>query len=365
MGPAARSHLSADDTPQVTEITLDYTDCEDQSPQTSTTANAFTTLSSFNYRLRAGHSADTQPPQYMFVNRTSDNTVPVSQQKQCVVQFDVPYELDHTVLLYYKMTNFYQNHRRYVKSVDPNQLKGDHVSAHDIQTGDCKPLTTDENGKIYYPCGLIANSVFNGQSPRRPAARTFVLTSPNKIRFVQRPDSHEHARQVIQLVTERYCMARRGEQVHSVAELQPRRDHPPSELGAAVPERLHELDAASEPEGGRALPELDEDRRSADLHEAVGAQRQRQPERGALPDYRRSQCVTHSQRHELQRFLTHLFLSRYRLSREAVPWDEVHRDLDCVMDRRQEPLPRLGVRRHRSTILPPCRCRYDPTPNQA
>ncbi|KAI0340689.1 transcription regulator [Trametopsis cervina] len=145
----------------VTEITLDYTNCEDQSPQTSTTANAFTTLSSFNYRLRAGHSADTQPPQYMFVDRTSDNTVPVSQQKQCVVQFDVPYELDHTVLLYYKMTNFYQNHRRYVKSVDPNQLKGDHVSQHDIQTGDCKPLTTDENGKIYYPCGLIANSVFN------------------------------------------------------------------------------------------------------------------------------------------------------------------------------------------------------------
>ncbi|KAI0698473.1 ligand-effect modulator 3 family [Cytidiella melzeri] len=144
----------------VTEITLDYTNCEDQSPQTSNTSDAFTNLSSYNYRLRAGRTANPSPPQYMFVDRSSDSSVAVSQQRQCVLRFEVPYDLEPTVLLYYKMTNFFQNHRRYVKSVDPNQLKGDYVSPSSLNSGDCKPITTINN-KAVYPCGLIANSVFN------------------------------------------------------------------------------------------------------------------------------------------------------------------------------------------------------------
>jgi hypothetical protein len=28
--------------------------------------------------------------------------------------------------------------------------------------GTCTPLTIAPNGKPYYPCGLIANSLFNG-----------------------------------------------------------------------------------------------------------------------------------------------------------------------------------------------------------
>ena len=31
-----------------------------------------------------------------------------------------------------------------------------------LDGGDCKPITS-QNGKPYYPCGLIANSVFNGK----------------------------------------------------------------------------------------------------------------------------------------------------------------------------------------------------------
>ena len=70
----------------------------------------------------------------------------------------------------------YQNHRRYVMSVDTSQLRGSAKSAYvmrliwniahatyrsDLDGGDCKPITS-QNGKPYYPCGLIANSVFNG-----------------------------------------------------------------------------------------------------------------------------------------------------------------------------------------------------------
>ena len=71
----------------------------------------------------------------------------------------IPDNLNPPVLLYYRLTNFYQNHRRYVKSLDSDQLKGTAVKNSSL--GECNPLDTDESGRAYYPCGLIANSVFN------------------------------------------------------------------------------------------------------------------------------------------------------------------------------------------------------------
>ena len=84
-----------------------------------------------------------------------------------MLQFDVPADIDKPVLLYYKLTNFYQNHRRYVKSLNQDQLTGKFVSASDLGSGDCKPLGNID-GKAVYPCGLIANSLFNGKSPLLP-----------------------------------------------------------------------------------------------------------------------------------------------------------------------------------------------------
>lgn len=161
MGPSC-TKVVADEEQQVTEITLDYTTCENQTPQTSNTSNAFTTLSNYNYRLRSGHTnVPINAPQFMFIDRSNDSSVAVSQRRQCLLQFDVPYDLSATVLLYYKLTNFFQNHRRYVKSIDLNQLKGQFVSVSSLNSGDCKPITS-MNGKAVYPCGLIANSLFNG-----------------------------------------------------------------------------------------------------------------------------------------------------------------------------------------------------------
>jgi hypothetical protein len=62
--------------------------------------------------------------------------------------------------MYYKLTNYYQNHRRYVNSFDSDQLLGKKREASGIDGGNCKPITS-EGGKPYYPCGLIANSFFN------------------------------------------------------------------------------------------------------------------------------------------------------------------------------------------------------------
>lgn len=70
--------------------------------------------------------------------------------------------------MYYGLTNFYQNHRRYVKSRDDNQLAGADIKSSDDLGSDCEPYLayTDPitGQKIpYAPCGAIANSLFNGE----------------------------------------------------------------------------------------------------------------------------------------------------------------------------------------------------------
>jgi hypothetical protein len=81
----------------------------------------------------------------------------------CVLSFNIPNDIQPPILFYYRLTNFYQNHRRYVKSVDIDQLKGHAKSANDIKNGDCSPLNVAPapDNRPYYPCGLIANSMFN------------------------------------------------------------------------------------------------------------------------------------------------------------------------------------------------------------
>ncbi|KAI8083342.1 ligand-effect modulator 3 family [Gilbertella persicaria] len=65
------------------------------------------------------------------------------------------------VYMYYRLTNFYQNHRQYIKNFDDTQLLGNRASGSTLRTN-CDPLAYDDTGKIIYPCGLIANSMFNG-----------------------------------------------------------------------------------------------------------------------------------------------------------------------------------------------------------
>lgn len=75
----------------------------------------------------------------------------------CRVDFTLDRAFEKNVYLYYGLDNFYQNHRRYVKSRDDSQLLGKAVTS---VTTDCSPFG-EEGGKIYAPCGAIANSMFN------------------------------------------------------------------------------------------------------------------------------------------------------------------------------------------------------------
>jgi len=145
---------------KVTTITLDYTQCDSQAP----TGSNFESMPAglYNYDLATGSSsAVTNTPQWIFSN---DSSRPIGQRAQCQIDFQVPYNLGPHVFLYYKLTNYYQNHRRYVQSFDADQLRGKYRSANDLDGGNCKPITS-RNGKPVYPCGLIANSVFNDTFP--------------------------------------------------------------------------------------------------------------------------------------------------------------------------------------------------------
>lgn len=63
--------------------------------------------------------------------------------------------------LYYALTQFHQNHRRYLLSRSEAQLAGDAIIDPDLLK-DCEPALMSEDGyTILSPCGLAAKSVFN------------------------------------------------------------------------------------------------------------------------------------------------------------------------------------------------------------
>jgi hypothetical protein len=108
-------------------------------------------------------------PSYKTVtsNTFLDNsTVNGEDIKRCIIKFSIPMELKPPIFIFYKLTNFYQNHRKYVKSLSYNQLAGESISPGDAGSS-CNPLAFDGNNKMYYPCGLIANSMFNGKTKKK------------------------------------------------------------------------------------------------------------------------------------------------------------------------------------------------------
>ena len=93
----------------------------------------------------------------------------------CDINFSIEEEMSKDVYVYYRMKNFYQNHRRYIKSKSNKQLKGNWLEESDIDD-DCEPIklnkdlyegitglnktVLDPEG-VAHPCGLIAKSFFN------------------------------------------------------------------------------------------------------------------------------------------------------------------------------------------------------------
>jgi len=75
--------------------------------------------------------------------------------------FEITEDMSPPIWIYYQLEGFYQNHRRYVKSYDPSQLsEGDAPKTTEAELQRCDPLTA-LGGRVMYPCGLVASSLFN------------------------------------------------------------------------------------------------------------------------------------------------------------------------------------------------------------
>ncbi|KAK9478980.1 ligand-effect modulator 3 family [Lipomyces japonicus] len=139
---------------RVQELTIDYTHCATE---------ASSTLSEIPTKYVQAHfksvNLKSHPAQWLIYTNSS---APDGQQDVCRLRFRIEHDMTPPILAYYKLTNFYQNHRRYVQSIDEDQINGKAVPANKLRSDNlCKPLVLNPEGKPYYPCGLIANSYFN------------------------------------------------------------------------------------------------------------------------------------------------------------------------------------------------------------
>ena len=105
-----------------------------------------------------------------------DNNKDCEIGTKCEINFTLKKNMKKDVFIYYRLKNFYQNHRRYIKSKSYKQLKGNIMKESEIKD-DCEPIILNKDiyegvnssdGSIVldpdgvaHPCGLIAKSFFN------------------------------------------------------------------------------------------------------------------------------------------------------------------------------------------------------------
>ncbi|KAK6074377.1 LEM3 family/CDC50 family protein [Seiridium cupressi] len=149
----------------VQELKIDYSRCNTDAPNETSFGDDSTSYYMPTDLMTASFKNGTDSIRPMWrhelVNHTYRGNHVVQNVSLCTLRFTTPEDMNAPVLFYYRLTNFYQNHRRYVASYYDKQLKGDDVNTIDnVKDSTCTPLTTDSDLPIY-PCGLIANSLFN------------------------------------------------------------------------------------------------------------------------------------------------------------------------------------------------------------
>lgn len=165
---------------KIDEIKIYYQDCVTAASQTE-----FTDMdtSHYDYYFHKNKTFDIAP-QWRFVDDTDDDS---TERGTCQLRFTIPTEIKKTVHVNYLIEKFSANHRRYVLSFSEEQLNGEsapYSTIHDQSGINCKPLARNSNGKLYYPCGLIANAMFNDTFPLElynvdDSTNNYTLTNEN------------------------------------------------------------------------------------------------------------------------------------------------------------------------------------------
>ncbi|KAK3325825.1 ligand-effect modulator 3 family [Apodospora peruviana] len=142
----------------IRDIQLDYTDCTREAPKDTLGPMPAERISA---HFSGNNTLDPYKAQWKVEVKDIQYLGFTAPRNVCTIEYNIPEDLKPTVSFYYHLENFYQNHRRYVASFNAKQLLGDAVDGGTINGSTCDPLAHDANGKIIYPCGVVANSIFN------------------------------------------------------------------------------------------------------------------------------------------------------------------------------------------------------------
>ena len=117
--------------------------------------------------------------QIIEIQKQYDNLPDCKESPICNISIEIEKDMDRSIMIYYQLNGFYQNHRRYVKSKSDVQLNGKTMTLEEMRRSqECDPVVTNEEmgfkegavsitGKelnmkeLAVPCGLIAKSYFN------------------------------------------------------------------------------------------------------------------------------------------------------------------------------------------------------------
>lgn len=143
---------------RIQDFAIDYSQCENLAKEGHWSRIPDHFLE-FNFKTKTKNIA--HMPQWKL---DTDSSQPFKdERKVCRIQIGVPVDLDGPLYFFYRLHNFHQNHRRYAKSFSEDQIEGKVASVNTIKNTvgqNCEPLSV-RDGKRIYPCGLIANSMFN------------------------------------------------------------------------------------------------------------------------------------------------------------------------------------------------------------
>lgn len=142
---------------RIEDLMIDYSQCEKLASldHWSAIPEKYTT-----YRFK--DLPEVQTAQWKL--ETDDSQQFEDERQVCKIQFHVPHRIKGPLYFFYRLENFYQNHRRYAKSFSEDQIEGKAASVGAIKDTvglNCEPLSLNSDGTRIYPCGLIANSMFN------------------------------------------------------------------------------------------------------------------------------------------------------------------------------------------------------------
>lgn len=116
------------------------------------------------------------------VSNRYDQQAPAGPSSVFNVSFTLAQNMTGPVYLFYQLNSFYQNHRRYIKSMSTSQMRGNDLDASSVS--DCDPVIYNANlsqwqksaiknyndSAVAIPCGAAARAYFND---------TFSLIAPN------------------------------------------------------------------------------------------------------------------------------------------------------------------------------------------